>query len=277
MVIPFNEAIAYIKNGLQGISDECDSEAKIIISHLSDTDPNRLRIVTPSVDTDDIDDILAQRRLHRPLQYIIGRWWFYGLEFLVGEGVLIPRQDTEILVETALSLAEGLKAPKIADLCSGSGCIAISIGKNLPEADVTALEKYDEAYVYLEKNIRLNEAENVTPVKADVCDKPTGEYDIIVSNPPYIPIADRNILSREVLNEPDAALFGGEDGLYFYRIITKNWKNVLKDGGKLAFEVGIKEAPLVADILKQEGFTEIGFAQDLLGIQRVVFGTVNNV
>ena len=98
MVIPFNEAIAYIKNGLKGISDECDSEAKIIISHLTDTEPNRLRIVRPSAERSAIDAVIEERRKGTPLQYIIGRWWFFGLEFLVGEGVLIPRQDTEILV-----------------------------------------------------------------------------------------------------------------------------------------------------------------------------------
>lgn len=277
MVIPFNEAIAYIKNGLKGISDECDSEAKIIISHLSDTEPNRLRISQPSVERSAIDAVIEERRKGTPLQYIIGRWWFFGLEFLVGEGVLIPRQDTEILVETALSLAEGIKAPRIVDLCSGSGCIAISVAKNLPEAAVTAVEKYDGAYAFLEKNIKGNEADNVIPVKADVCDGPFGEYDIVLSNPPYIPDSDREILSREVLKEPEVALFGGEDGLYFYRVITKKWKTALRNGGKLAFEVGIKEASLVADIMRQEGFTEIGFACDLLGIERVVFGTVNNV
>ncbi len=277
MVIPFREALAYLKEKLKGVTDEIDSEAKIILAYVTDTEPNRLRITLPSAETKAIDAVIEKRRKGTPLQYIIGRWWFFGLEFLVGEGVLIPRQDTEILVETALSFAEGLSSPKIADLCSGSGCIAVSVAKNLPDATVTALEKYEDAYSFLEKNIKLNKTENVTPVKADVCDEPFGEYDIILSNPPYIPLPDREILSREVLNEPNVALFGGEDGLYFYRSITKNWKKALKSGGKLAFEVGIKEAPLVADILKQEGFTEIGFAYDLLGIERVVFGTVNRL
>ena len=277
MVIPYREALAYIKEGLKGVTDELDSEAKIILSYVTDTEPNRLRIELPSAETQALDAVLEKRKKGIPLQYIIGRWWFFGLEFLVGEGVLIPRQDTELLIETALSMAEGITAPKIADLCSGSGCIAISVAKNLPEAEVTAVEKYDEAYAFLEKNVKHNEAVNVTPVKADVCDEPFGEFDIILSNPPYIPFADREILSREVLKEPEVALFGGEDGLYFYRVITKRWKTALKRGGRLAFEVGIKEAPLVAEILRQEGFTEIGFACDLLGIERVVFGTANNV
>ncbi len=277
MVIGFHEALAYTKSALEGISDEADSEAKIILSFVTNTEPNRLRIVLPSADTKTIDPIIEKRKEGAPLQYIIGRWWFFGLEFKVGPGVLIPRQDTEILVETALSFAEGKKDLKIADLCSGSGCIAISLAKNLPDTEVTAVEKYDEAFYYLKQNIALNSTENVTPVLADVCDKPFGQYDIIVSNPPYIPVSDREILSREVLNEPEEALFGGDDGLYFYRVITKNWKSSIRSGGKLAFEVGIKEAEAVAELLKKEGFTEIGFACDLLGIQRVVFGTVNDI
>ncbi len=277
MVMPFYEALAYIKNSLEGISDETDSEAKIIISFLTEVEPNRLRIVLPEAEKEAIDRIIKKRKDGIPLQYIIGRWWFFGLEFLVGPGVLIPRQDTEILVETVLSLAENKSNLRLADLCSGSGCIAVSIAKNLPDAKVTAVEKYNEAFSYLKQNISLNAAENVTPVLADVCDSPFGEYDIIVSNPPYIPECDRAILSKEVLTEPDEALFGGDDGLFFYKIITKNWKSALKKGGKLAFEVGIKEANLVSEILRQEGFTEIGFAKDLLGIQRVVFGTVNNI
>ncbi len=277
MVTDFYSALAYTKKALADISDEADSEAKIILSFVTDIEPNRLRIVLPSVDTEAVDAVIEKRKEGIPLQYIIGRWWFFGLEFLVGKGVLIPRQDTEILVETALSLAEGRGEVKIADLCSGSGCIAVSLAKNLPEAQVTAVEKYDDALGFLKRNIVLNEAKNVTAVQADVCDSPFGEYDIIVSNPPYIPVADREILSKEVLTEPEEALFGGEDGLYFYRVITKNWKTALKNGGRLAFEVGIKEAALVAEILKQEGFTGIGFAKDLLGIERVVFGTVNNV
>ena len=277
MVIRYREALAYIKDALKDISDEVDSEAKIIISHLTKIEPNRLIISEPSVDTDSIDPIINERKNGRPLQYIIGHWWFYGLEFLVGEGVLIPRQDTEILVETVIGIAQNKKADKIADLCSGSGCIAVSLGKNLPNAKVTAVEKYPEAARFLKKNITLNGAKNVEAVMSDVCESPFGNYDIIVSNPPYIPDGDRVILSKEVLKEPESALFGGQDGLFFYRVIAKKWKTVLNPNGVMAFEVGIKEAEAVADILKAEGFTDIGFGKDLLGIQRVVFGTVNNI
>ena len=195
----------------------------------------------------------------------------------MGEGVLVPRQDTETLVEAALELIRDIKAPRVCDLCSGSGCIAISIAGDRQDATVTAVEKYPAAYSYLEQNIKLNNASNVTPKLYDVLNEPFGKYNLIVCNPPYIPSGDEKELSKEVLNEPHTALFGGEDGLYFYREISKNWKQSLVSGGILAFEVGINEAAAVAEILKTNGFTNIGFKNDLIGIQRVVFGTANNV
>ncbi|MBO5199831.1 MAG: peptide chain release factor N(5)-glutamine methyltransferase [Clostridia bacterium] len=277
MVISVSEAVRYTAAALKSISDEADREARLIVAHLSGCEPNRLIISSAAVDTEDIDPIVEKRRQGVPLQYIFGRWWFYDNEFLVGEGVLIPRQDTELLVETGLELIKGLKFPRVIDLCSGSGCIGISIACERPDARVVALEKYDAAFGYLQKNIEHIGAENVKAVKADVLEKPFGEYDLIVCNPPYIPNGDKGELSPEVLNEPHTALFGGEDGLFFYREITRLWKSALKNGGRLAFEVGIKEADLVARILESEGFTQISFKTDLIGIQRVVFGTVNSL
>lgn len=271
------EAVKYAAESLTPFSDEAATEAKLIVSQLAKTEPNRLGLSSAEIDKEQIDLITEKRREGIPLQYIFGKWWFYKSEFLVGEGVLIPRQDTELLVETGLELLKDNKSPKICDLCSGSGCIAISLAKELPQAMVTAVEKYQGAYEYLVKNIDYNDAQNVKPVMADVTEKPFGEYDLIVSNPPYIPDGDIKDLSREVLNEPHTALFGGEDGLFFYRIIAKNWKYALSHGGKLAFEVGIKEAEAVADILKAEGFVDISFKTDLIGIQRVVFGTANSI
>ena len=139
----------------------------------------------------------------------------------------------------------------------------------------TAVEKYEDAYKYLLKNIKHNSVKNIKGVMADVLEEPFGYYDIIVSNPPYIKNSEKEDLSKEVLKEPHTALFGGEDGLFFYREITKNWKKALKPKGILAFEVGINEDTAVAEILKAEGFKNIGFKTDLLGIQRVVFGTAD--
>ena len=262
---------------LTPFSDEPKSEAKYIVAHLAGCEPNRLLFSNADIKKEDIEAVVIKRRQGTPLQYILGSWWFYKYEFLVGEGVLVPRQDTEVLVEAALEFIEDIENPSVMDLCSGSGCIAISIAKEREDAQVTAAEKYNEAYQYLVKNINHNKANNVTPKLADVLDAPFGSFNLIVCNPPYIPLGDKEDLSKEVLSEPHTALFGGEDGLYFYKEISKNWKQSLKPNGVLAFEVGINEAEDVAEILKANGFINIGFKNDIIGIQRVVFGTANNV
>jgi release factor glutamine methyltransferase len=271
------EALKYTTHLLAPISDEAATEARIIVSHLAKVQPNKLPLFFGEIEKDEILKIAEKRKQGTPLQYILGKWWFYKSEFFVGRGVLIPRQDTELLVETGLELVKDKPDADICDLCSGSGCVAISLAKELPQSKVCAVEKFDDAYDYLVKNTEYNGAKNLTPVKADVCDAPFGKYDLIVCNPPYIPNSDKEILSAEVLNEPHTALFGGEDGLYFYRVISSLWKTALKKGGHLAFEVGIKEADAVAEILKQEGFANISSKTDLLGIQRVVFGTASDV
>lgn len=271
------QAIRLASKMLHPFSSEPENEARLIVAHLADTEPARLILCQKQIDKEDIDKIVELRRKGTPLQYILGKWWFYKYEFLVGDGVLIPRQDTETLVETALELITGKSNPQICDLCSGSGCIAISIAKDRPDATVTAVEKYEAAYKYLLLNTEHNKVGNLTPVMADVTKEAFGEFDLIVSNPPYIPNGDKADLSREVLKEPHTALFGGEDGLCFYRIISEKWKSALKRDGILAFEVGINESDAVAEILRINGFINIGFKNDLIGIPRVVFGTVNNV
>ena len=260
---------------LSPFSDEPAAEARYIIAHLAGVEPNRILFSNANINLADMEEITKKRRAGVPLQYILGSWWFYKSEFLVGEGVLIPRQDTETLVEAALDLIKNKGNPDICDLCSGSGCIAISIALEREDSTVTAVEKYEDAYKYLIKNIEHNKAKNVKGVMADVLEQPFGSYDLIVSNPPYIKNSEKEELSAEVLNEPHTALFGGDDGLFFYREITRIWRKALKQGGILAFEVGINEDTSVADILKAEGFKNIAFKTDLLGIQRVVFGTAD--
>ncbi|MBO5852623.1 MAG: peptide chain release factor N(5)-glutamine methyltransferase [Clostridia bacterium] len=272
-----NEAERLAAQMLTPFSDEPKTEARYITAHLAGCEPNRLILSQCQIEQSSIEQIVDKRRKGIPLQYILGKWWFYKSEFLVGEGVLVPRQDTETLVEAALELLGEIKNPTVCDLCSGSGCIAISIARERADANVTAVEKYSDANLYLQKNIQHNGANNVRAVQYDVLDKPFGEYDLIVSNPPYIKNSDKKELSKEVLSEPHTALFGGEDGLYFYRKITKIWKSALKPNGVLAFEVGINQDGVVAEILRSNGFINIGFKSDLIGIQRVVFGTVNKV
>lgn len=219
---------------------------------------------------------LTRRRLAgEPLQYLLGEWEFYGLPFRVGPGVLIPRQDTETLVECALRAAEGISAPKILDLCAGSGCIGIALAHCLPHARITAVEQSADALRYLRENAALNR----TPlhiVKGDVLDPALAEsirgVDVIVSNPPYLTEADLAALQKEVQFEPRAALDGGQDGLLFYRGLPALWQESLNPGGRLLFEIGMGQEAAVSSFLNHAGYENIESFPDLAGISRVVSG-----
>lgn len=219
---------------------------------------------------------VEQRCTGRPLQYIVGKWNFMGFDLYVGEGVLIPRDDTEAAAEKAWELAKRIERPKIIDLCSGSGAIAISLAKLIPSAEVTAVELSDDALDYLRRNIELNGAHNVTAVKGDVTKDYTlfedGSFDVIVSNPPYIATEQIDTLQRELAFEPRMALDGGGDGLYFYRIITEKWKTKLRAGGYLVYETGEDEHEPVSEDMRQHGFEDVGYVLDLQGYKRVTFG-----
>lgn len=222
--------------------------------------------------------VMEQRLSHYPLQYIIGEWSFYGLNFYVGEGCLIPRADTEILVDTAFEFLKNNPKAKVLDLCAGSGCIGITIANRFKDTFVTLVEKYDVPYSFCEKNIHRNPSETLSLVKADVFDfEPDGKVDLIVGNPPYISAKDMENLSEEVLREPDSALYGGEDGLDFYRVILKRYVKYLNDNGMLAVEVGYDQSEKVKELFRQAGFKDIKTAKDLNGIERVVYGTLDNI
>lgn len=228
-----------------------------------------------NTDEETIDAVLSRRIGGEPLQYILGEWEFYDLPFYVGEGVLIPRPDTETLAEFAIDKA-GTEEITCMDLCSGSGCLAITVDKHCPNATVFAMELSDEAFSYLEKNIERN-ASSVRAVKGDVLEDDFGEFDLIISNPPYIKTKDLDILQKEVQREPRMALDGGEDGLSFYRKIAEIWVPHLKRGGTLAVEIGIGQGDDVKKLLEKAGLENIGSLNDLSGIERVVFGTLGQI
>ncbi len=206
-----------------------------------------------------------------PLQYLIGNWEFFGRKFFVGEGVLIPRPETELLCEVVLKHYSRSMPPKIIDLCSGSGCIAITLAKEIQGAGVTALELYDSAFGYLERNNILH-GNCVKTVKGDAL-VPFGGFDCIVSNPPYITGEEMKELQTEVTFEPETALFGGEDGLDFYRAIAKNWYGNLSSGGIIAFEIGDTQGKAVSDILSENGYLSPNVMKDYEGRDRVVTAT----
>ena len=219
---------------------------------------------------------VEERKTGKPLQYIVGKWNFMGYDFYVGEGVLIPRDDTEIVVEAALDFLKGIKNPRVIDLCSGSGAIAVSIAKIFPDSDVVALEYSDLAVEYLKKNIELNGADNVKVFKGDVTkcygDFSDESFDLVISNPPYIESDEIDTLQPELQFEPRMALDGGKDGLYFYRIISEKWSCKVKKGGMIAFEVGEEQFEPVAELVKSHGFENVTYRLDLQGYKRTVAG-----
>ena len=271
------EAYNNIKKRLSaaGIEDSV-FEAKAIIRHITGLSNNEILTNYMNALTEfqenNLTAILRQRELHYPLQYIIGQWGFYKYKFNVGVGVLIPRSDTEALVEAAVEFLKDNNAPQVLDLCAGSGCIGISIAKDYPDSAVVMVEKYDEALGYIHQNIKLNEAYNTCVLQGDIFDGAGNgcEYDLIVSNPPYIPKSEIDLMNEETKFEPETALMAEDDGLVFYREIVKNYKDCLKTGGMLAFEVGITGADSVAEILKHNGFKDIKKIKDYNGINRVV-------
>lgn len=218
-------------------------------------------------------ELVRKRTEGQPLQYLLGKWEFFGYPFYVGEGVLIPRPDTEILVEQVLDICRGqkLSSPRIADLCSGTGCIAVTLKKQLPGADVTAVELSPAALDFINRNAELNSAD-IHIYEGDVLSRDTaaalGSFDIIVSNPPYLTQEDMDTLQEEVRREPSLALFGGCDGLDFYRAMTPLWKGSLKNNGWLCYEYGMGQHDDVKNILAGNGFENITLRRDLGGIIR---------
>lgn len=218
---------------------------------------------------------LDERAAGRPLQYILGEWDFLTLTLKVGEGVLIPRADTECLCEEAASRLATVDSPRVLDLCAGSGCVGLGLASLCPAAQVTAVELSDAALPYLRENVARYPQYAVTVKKADVlhdADVFDGGFDAILSNPPYIPTADLAGLMREVQHEPTMALDGDADGLIFYRVIAERWLPKLRDGGVCAVEVGIGQATDVAALFTAAGLADVRVLRDLGGIERVVSG-----
>lgn len=254
-------------------------EAKQIIMHITGFTPSQIltdynRQLT-EFQKNNLTAIIHQREVHYPLQYIFGNWEFYGRPFKVGVGVLIPRADTETVVEAALEELETRENPKVLDLCAGSGCIGITLAAEVPSSEVTMVEKYDEAIRYAFHNIELNKV-NAKAVKGDVFEAPhlpNDSIDLIVSNPPYIPQEEMRYCSPEVKFEPKTALLAEDEGLEFYKAIINNYTPILKTGGAICFEVGFKQAQSVKKLLENSGYKNIKIKNDLNGIGRAVTAT----
>lgn len=223
-------------------------------------------------------ELLERRLAGEPVAYIIGEWEFYGVALDVCRDVLIPRADTETLVERGLAaLKDRGESPRVLDLCAGSGCVGLAVASVLPYAAVVLADRSEDALRVCRQNIRRNGMSGrVTAARVDALEPPhaiLGEFDIILSNPPYIPTADLEELDPSVRDyEPRMALDGGADGLDFYRAIAKKWKSALKQGGSLIFEIGYDQAPAVEYILAEHGYADIQTHRDPGGHWRVVEG-----
>ena len=227
-----------------------------------------------------VRELTARHLAGEPVAYLIGEWEFYGLPLDISKEVLIPRPDTEVLVDQALPYVQSLGNCRVLDLCAGSGCVGLAVAANVPACRVVLGELSEGALRVCKQNVRRNSLNaRVTCVSVNALEPPASalwDFDIIACNPPYIPTGDIPGLDVSVRDyEPHMALDGGADGLDFYRAVTQKWKSALRLGGTLIFEVGIGQAPSVEDILARNGFEGIQTTADTQGIWRVVEGTVN--
>lgn len=263
------QAYSYSVQFLDGNKvDEADFKALCLVCHLAG--------IRNSEYNSHINDEIIMSRLAKslwrlksgePLQYVLGKWDFYESEFYVGKGVLIPRPETEELVEEAIRYAGFYENPVIYDLCAGSGCIGISIAKAVASARIYCIEKSIEAFEYLSKN--AENVGNVTIINDDInndIDLPAA--DIIVSNPPYIKSSDIVKLQAEVQFEPKMALEGGDDGLDFYRIINDKWSGKIKSNGTLVLEIGNEQGEDIVNVLSN--FNHVTVKKDIYKNDRIV-------
>lgn len=216
---------------------------------------------------------ICTRASHIPLQHITGVQEFMGLEFFVNEHVLVPRQDTEVLVESVLEVLE--PGTDVLDMCTGSGCILISLMKHCKGIKGVGVDVSKEALDVAKRNCEKLGVE-VELVQSNLFADVSGRYDVIVSNPPYIRTAVIEVLKEEVkCHDPFVALDGKEDGLYFYREIVEKSPKYLAQGGKLYFEIGHDQGDDVKMLMEQAGFADVQVKKDLAGLDRVVFGKYN--
>ena len=226
-----------------------------------------------------ISKMCDRRANGEPVQYILGHWFFMGRKYFVDYGVLIPRDDTEVLVRECMTLFDKNDDIKILDLCSGSGIIAITLQKHFEKAKVTAVEKSEIAYDFLLKNCSENDAV-VECLHGDLFDTYSNfadnSLDLIVSNPPYIISDEIKTLQSEVQKEPALALDGGKDGYDFYRGIIKLYSKKLKNGGKIAFEIGEGQYEYIKQLLEKAGFDFVTPHLDLSSTVRAVTAIYNS-
>ena len=279
----YNELYINTRNTLKRSGIEAYAlEARVLVASAAGKSVQQLLRDLSLYTTDQVEQQVAAytaRRLEgEPVAYITGDWEFYGLPMKVTKDVLIPRSDTELLVDLVKAALTGYKMDaRILDLCCGSGCITCAVGHELPATKLVAVDLSASALEVCRTNVNLNRlTTRVICMQADATASPPlgiGSFDVIVSNPPYIATDEIRTLDRSVRDyEPVWALDGGADGLRFYKAIIKYWKSLLRPEGLLIFEVGEGQAEAVADMLAAAGFSSTSIHQDTRGVDRAVVG-----
>lgn len=257
--------------------EEAELDARLLLEEICGTDRNTLLVHGDRNVTEEelaqYKEMLEKRSVHIPLQQIIGRQSFMGLDFYVDENVLIPRQDTELLVEEALKeLHDGMR---ILDMCTGSGCILLSLLKYSNDCEGIGADISEEALKVAERNRVQLGLKNAAFIRSDLFEAVEGKFDLLVSNPPYICSDVIDTLMPEVReHEPRQALDGSADGLHFYRRILAECRTYLKPGGILLFEIGYDQGEAVKRLMEENGFLEVEVKKDYGGLDRVVLGTL---
>ena len=265
------ETVRLVKLRLEPMAgEESDREAKLMVAQIIGAEPGALSVHTWMDVSDEqlsaLGAMIERRETGEPLQYILGEWAFMGLPFLTDKRALIPRQDTELLCETAQERIVNRGYRSVLDLCTGSGCLAIALRK-LTGADVTGTDISREALALAKENAALNEAD-VTWIESDLFEHVPEAYDLIVCNPPYLSRDDMEHLQKEVAFEPELALFGGEDGLAFYRRIAAGYRMHLNPGGTLLLEIGSTQKEIAAEAFANGAKTKV--LNDLCKMPRVL-------
>ena len=281
-------------------------DARWLVRLAAGADPLRSQRPLTAEQARVLEELTVRRAAREPLQYLAGRWPFLDFELAVGPGVLCPRADTEVVAEAAAEQLRGVAAPRVLDLCAGTGCLGLGVKRLCPAAQVTALEKSPEAFAYLCRNAARaldgllppaqaasgaaaglrtsgagaaelpppDEGGYVRPVQGDLFTfyrrLPAGGLDLIVSNPPYLTDEEMRHLQPEVAREPAMALAAGPDGLVFYRAIAEHYAQALRPGGALALEIGWQQRAAVTALLQAAGWTDIACRQDYGGNDRCI-------
>ena len=279
----YNELYIDLRNRLKTAGvDAATLEASLLVAAAAGKTQAQLladlRLYTNAEVAGRVEAMAARRLAGEPAAYITGSWGFCGLDLMVDENVLIPRSDTEVLVETALNLSGKSDSElRILDLCTGSGCIGLALAHFLPNSHAVLADVSPDALRVAKENIRrCGLGARAVTIEADALAPPPprlGSFDLITCNPPYIPTAEIGTLDASVRDhEPRLALDGGEDGLKFYRAILGGWKGLLRQSGWLLFEVGETQAEDVEKLMRLAGLRALGRAKDSGGYDRVVYG-----